>query len=360
MPHYPALSGAVVVASLAFVTALAIYESPQARQFAEGVRRKVAIALYALGDEINPKPNEDQPRFNRPEDADGFLKSEASAVINDEADEDAKRRQREEILYWNAVKIAREEKERRLTEEYQIHDYHRDLENYGSRDEKSIVNDQRTSAYNSSTNLTRENECHMRNRGRKLSISEANSFNDKHHIRTDSNSIKDNSFIIPKYALSQDVMSDIYNATEAGDQESVEHNSEERYHELPMGNMPLAQDIYASIHAWAESAQSSSTPTSKDRSLSTSPMLTLRSQDHIDSESLSTNHEVNSHATVDGDLTPTDTGSLVCSTEETLWERQSIVPSDTQVMDAISLTREPSIAGTWSEIDSVISEQFSS
>ncbi|POS87617.1 hypothetical protein EPUL_001616 [Erysiphe pulchra] len=356
MPHYPALSGAIVVASLAFATALAIYESPQARQLAEDVRRKLAIALYALGDEINPKPNEEQPRFNRPEDAEGFLKSEASLGMNGEADEDAKRRQREELLYWNAVKLCQEEKERGIEELNQLCEYQHGSETYRLKHENSNMSDQETCVYTSGTDQIQETESKLRNRGRKSSIGDANPFNDKYHIDTDSDSTKDNSFIIPNFASSQDVISDIYDATEAGDHDSDEQNAEENIHNLTSTNVTLAQDIYASIHAWAESAHSSSNLNMNEGSTCISPKPTSDDQNNIDSESLSTGHDIMSHTSFGGEFTPTDTGSIVCSSEGTLWEERSIVPSDTEIVDAMSLTGESSITGTWSEIESVVSE----
>jgi len=356
MPHYPAFSGAIVVASLAFATALAIYESPQARQLAEDVRRKLAVALYALGDEINPKPSEEQPRFNRPEDAEGFLKSEASLGMISEADEDAKRRQREELLYWNAVKLAQEEKERGLAQLNQTYENQHGPETYGLKHENSNMSDQETCVYTSATDQAHEAELNLRNRGRKSSNSDADPFSDKYHIETSSNSTKDNSFIIPKFASSQDVISDIYDATEAGDHDSDVHNAEESFHSLPSRNATLAQDIYASIHAWAESAHSGSDLNMNNGSTYTSSKPTSNNETNVDFESLSTGNDTRSHTSFGGEFTPTDTGSVVCSSGGTLWEGQSVVPSDTEIVDAMSLTGESSIAGTWSEIESVVSE----
>ncbi|RKF55851.1 hypothetical protein OnM2_086005 [Erysiphe neolycopersici] len=352
MPHYPAFPGVIVVASLAFATALAIYESPQARQLAEDVRRKLAVALYKLGDEINPKPDEKQPRFNRPEDAEGFLKSEASQGMDGEADDDAKRRQREELLYWNAVKLAQEEKERAIAQLHQTYEDQNGPETYGLKQENSNTSDQETCVYTSGTNQVQKTESNLRNRGIKSSIGDTDPYNDKYHGETES----DNSFIISKYASSQGVVSDIYDATEAGDLDFDEHNAEENFNSLASSNVTKAQNIHASIHAWAESAQSGSNLNMNDRSSSMSPKPTLSDQSNIDFESLSTGHDIQSHMSFDGDLTPTDTGSIVCSSEGTLWEGQSIVPSDTEIVDDMSATGESSIAGTWSEVDSVVSE----
>ena len=73
MPNHPAIAGVVIIsvavvmqphlshcnqgADIQKAAAIAVYESPQARQFAEDLRRKIAIALHSLGDEINPNLN---------------------------------------------------------------------------------------------------------------------------------------------------------------------------------------------------------------------------------------------------------------------------------------------------------------
>lgn len=309
-----------------------------------------------MGDEINPKPSEEHPRFNRPEDAEGFLKSEASLGMNCEVDEDAKRRQREELLYWNAVKLAQEEKERGLAELNQAFECQHRSETYGLKHENSNMSDQETCVYTSGTDQIQEAESNLRNRGRKSSNSDADPFSDKHHIETSSNSTKEDSYIIPRFASSQDVISDIYDATEAGDPNSDVHSTEENLHNLPSGNVTLAQDIYASIHAWAESAHSGSNLNMNDGSDCISPKITSNDETKTDFESLSTGNDTRSHISFGGDFTPTDTGSVVCSSGGILWEGQSSVPSDTEIVDAMSLTAESSIAGTWSEVESVVSE----
>ena len=59
----------------AVAAAIALYESPELRRYADDLRRRIAMALHNLGDGINPNENEQQPMFNRPEDAEGFLQS---------------------------------------------------------------------------------------------------------------------------------------------------------------------------------------------------------------------------------------------------------------------------------------------
>ncbi|KAK4193779.1 hypothetical protein QBC35DRAFT_6152 [Podospora australis] len=104
MPVPVAAKIGIVAASVTVAAAIAIYEIPEVRRVADDLRRRVAIALRTFGDGIDPH-GEGQPRFNRPEDAHGFY--ESAGV---DADEETRRRQREELMYWNSV---HEERNRR-------------------------------------------------------------------------------------------------------------------------------------------------------------------------------------------------------------------------------------------------------
>ncbi|KAL2200594.1 hypothetical protein P885DRAFT_57466 [Corynascus similis CBS 632.67] len=106
MPVPVAAKVGVVAASVAVAAAIAIYEIPEVRRAAEDVRRRIAIALHSLGENIDP--NSRQPRFNRPEDAEGFYQTH-----DVDADEETRRRQREELMYWN---MRREEQQRDSSE----------------------------------------------------------------------------------------------------------------------------------------------------------------------------------------------------------------------------------------------------
>lgn len=50
----PAVKGAIIAVSVAFAAGIAIYQSPQVQRWLDERRRKIAIALHKLGDEINP------------------------------------------------------------------------------------------------------------------------------------------------------------------------------------------------------------------------------------------------------------------------------------------------------------------
>ncbi|KAF2122399.1 hypothetical protein BDV96DRAFT_482885, partial [Lophiotrema nucula] len=51
----PLTSGLIIAASVLVAAGIAIYESPQVRQWVDQSRRKIAIALHSLGDEFQPR-----------------------------------------------------------------------------------------------------------------------------------------------------------------------------------------------------------------------------------------------------------------------------------------------------------------
>ncbi|ESA42843.1 hypothetical protein GE21DRAFT_5723 [Neurospora crassa] len=92
----------IIAVSVAAVAAIAIYESPEVRRRVNDIRQRIALAFQGWDDEFDDsRPrNPNTPRFNRPEDAHGFYQSRADVGVD--ADEETKRRQREELMYWNA------------------------------------------------------------------------------------------------------------------------------------------------------------------------------------------------------------------------------------------------------------------
>lgn len=101
-------TGAIIAISVIAATAFAVYESPEVRQFLINLRRQAAHTLHNLGDNIDPRERSEeesgqQPVFNRPEDAEGVVERDGV-----DADDASRKRQMEELAYWNRL---REEKE---------------------------------------------------------------------------------------------------------------------------------------------------------------------------------------------------------------------------------------------------------
>ncbi|EPE08870.1 hypothetical protein F503_04457 [Ophiostoma piceae UAMH 11346] len=126
-PINPVLSAGVIAISMAVVAAIVVYENPEVRRMADDLKRRIAVAVQSLGDNMSPDGAEaarrrrssneaadEQPLFNRPEDAEGFLMSRGRRSDADPgvvADEATRRRQREELLYWNRQQVQRQNEE---------------------------------------------------------------------------------------------------------------------------------------------------------------------------------------------------------------------------------------------------------
>lgn len=208
--NHAAISAGVVVASMAVAAAIAIYESPELQRMANDLRRKIAIALHSLGDGILPENANGEPLFNRPEDAEGFLQS---AEVD--ADDETRRRQREELMYWNALKLSKEldkhtaENEKRKSSTGSATTFDDFLEEDKHADEKG------TYVFNTGADVRNHDEGLVRRRGlsegvRGLNASlYANPFADEHGIDYDEQ--MEESHIAPE--KDEEVFSDIYNAT---------------------------------------------------------------------------------------------------------------------------------------------------
>ncbi|CCU76980.1 hypothetical protein BGHDH14_bgh01642 [Blumeria hordei DH14] len=253
MPNHPAVTGAAVVASIAVAAAIAIYESPQVKRFAEDIRRKIAIKLHALGDEISPTPAAGQPRFNRPEDAEGFFQSHPGT----RSDEDSQRRQRDELMFSNAMHMSHEPQQTQTCS----HENPIQQGPYTTRENP---------VYKSGAEVAPVMTQGLHNRSLRDSFRDgsvyANPFSDDHNIEADSftaieaslNSPEkterngtDSNFITPSEGIS-DLVSDP--GTSCPWTESREPSPRLRD---TFGN-PLEETLsYDSIHAWAELSNSS-------------------------------------------------------------------------------------------------------
>ncbi|CCD46131.1 hypothetical protein ACHAPF_007418 [Botrytis cinerea] len=394
MPNHPVLvSGAVIIAAVAVGAAIAVYESPQARQLAEDVRRRIAVALHSLGDGINP--NSRQPRFNRPEDAEGFMQSASEVGVD--ADEDSRRKQREELMYWNAVRMERMEKEQKMDEKRPAGNPTRkpSFEDFLQEDPSA---EKGTFVYNTGTDVNGQAEeglTHRRGvRGLNRSTIYANPFADEHGIDSEEQQAMDRSLMSPEDGEQYESDSEgLYSCHEGrtrprsrqststlSSAEPIAHEDAETLVDLsepfnpdPPVSVPTLENLeteptytaraqdnenpFASIHAWADHTDNAtgfysplpvtpherpSTPTATQSAQVTPPSPTISDPDYSSLESLDG----------DGMITPTDSASLAGSGEE-VWHPRSGATSDADVMSVDDGIVTPD---SWSEIGSLASE----
>ncbi|KAH6895816.1 hypothetical protein B0T10DRAFT_478933 [Thelonectria olida] len=368
MPHPAVAAGAVVAVSVAVATAVAIYESPELRRYADDVRRRIAVALHSMGDNINPAYRE--PLFNRPEDADGFLESRHGAGAEDgvDADEETRRRQRIELLYWNTVRM-----EKQAMEEKQREAEEREKEKpalLGNRPRGSSFDDflrqdenaeQGTFVFNTGAD-TRAMHDGLRHRGQPSHLPYTNPFADEHHI--DAEELNAEASII---GPTMEEFSDIYSATTRDDQNE----------KLPLSPEPVAAVLFDAEAAPARSETESSA--TLDRELGPDEFMTAGQEDRHNAYSSIQAWAENSSPDFysplpvtptapvsepellsDGQLTPTDSMSIIGSTEDVADvanDAQSSRDGETgRYYDVMSESSGMMTPASWSEVGSVISE----
>jgi len=374
--NHPILaSGAIIAVSLAAAAAIAVYENPDIQRLAEQFRRRIAIALHSLGDEINPnssRRNPEQPRFNRPEDAEGFMRSAAEANGVD-ADEESKRRQREELMYWNRLHLEKKEKERQAEEK----NVRRGSNFDDFLHEDTTASEKGTYVYNTGADVqmsgaSDEGLLHRRGegvRGLDRGALYANPFADEHDIEMEdqhtagsrlmSSAISED--IYTTNDLKTDLKTDRSTPTLAHEQTpqlidisdppisvpETEHESASVYEfgveneEYVTAGQAQPESAYASIQAWADSSASSndngganfySPLPHSPRSAPSEPEQFVQSEG--------------------GMATPTDSASLAGSGEDVGRDDVSEAGSKLDVLSDDGI----STPGTWTEVGSVVSE----
>lgn len=352
-------TGAVIVVTVVAATCVAIYESPEVRQFFEDGRRRIAIALHSLGDEINPQPRPDhqQPRFNRPEDADGFMQSRAEPGV--EADEDSKRRQREELMYWNRIRLEKLEKEAGTSGEKN--------RSRGSSFDDFLHEDpaaeKGTYVYNSGAEIHGDYDGLLKRRsegvrGLDRGAVFANPFADENYIEVDAQRASDANLMSPEHS---EISEDIYGVEEGyrpsrestqtldhqeqlvdvsdGTRAPVPELSAEPASALAeLGTNSYDQDTegqsaWDSIHAWAADHNNASFY---------SPLPVTPQTVASEPELLS------------GEATPTDSASLAGSGED-IADNASSVNGEGRHYDVLSES-DGINTPDWSEVNSVVSE----
>lgn len=385
-----AAKAGVIAVSVAVAAAIAIYESPELQRMATDLRRRIALALHSLGDGIGGSQNSnDEPLFNRPEDAEGFLQSGEF-----DADDESRRRQREELLYWNAIKLSKELE--RQTNENEKNKEKEKMESSGTTfddflQEDKSAGEKGTYVFNTGAEVRDNDEGLVRRRGasegvRGLNASlYANPFADEHGIDYDDR--MDTSVIAPETdeVISQD---DIYNTTPRHTStESVSRTMSPAPETLPelvsIDPMPAASqpetiygedeymtagqpdDAYASIQAWAEQQQQAQQQ-NRESSLAFYSPLPVTPAAPL-SEVMSDGELVHgSSDEADGQMTPTDSGSVAGSGVDVAFNDVVSLngggggpgsPS-ARYYDVLSEDEDgmPTPAHSWTEVGSVVSE----
>jgi hypothetical protein len=375
-----AITAGVIAVSVVVAAGIAIYESPELRRMAEDLRRRIAIALHSLGDSISPQQREDL--LNRPEDAEGFLQSRGINIREEtgvDADEETRRRQREELMFWNAVAESKREQEMRDSVANSVENEKtlpmlRDSVSRGSSFDDFLKQDSSaekgTFVFNSGADVRAEETDGLRRRGdgaRGLNYSVlTNPFADEHGI--DENVAFENSLIEPErdemdtdiYSVSHDGRDNRERETTATLSAPPEHiptlvevasPTEEVHPTLPptlereLGNdefMTAGQDdrndAYSSIQAWAQ--------TSNPGFYSPIPVSPAGPLSEVsDGELIS-----------EGQLTPTDSASLAGSGEDIGDDVRSTTSANHgRYYDVVSDDGMMTPA-SWTEVGSVVSE----
>lgn len=368
--NHAALSAGVIAVGVVVAVGVAIYESPELRRIAEDLRQRIAVALHSLGDSISPQERENL--YNRPEDAEGFLLSRgidvrAGGEPGVDADEETRRRQREELLYWNAIADSKRDQEKKDQEKMAEVEPRRTASRGSSFDDflkKDATNEKGAFIFNSGADVQGVEAEGLRRRGegvRGLNYSVlTNPFADEHGI--DEHVALENSLMEPE----KDEMDDIYSVSQGHqddrDRETSATLSSPPEHipsdlidvETPI-RQPVAppaaasvselgpeeymtagqddrHDAYSSIQAWAQASHSgfySPLPVSPAGPLSEPELIS------------------------EGQLTPTDSASLAGSGEDIGEEIHSVSGRHDDVLSDDEGMLTPA---SWTEVGSVISE----
>ncbi|KAI0893867.1 hypothetical protein F4806DRAFT_139278 [Annulohypoxylon nitens] len=370
--NHPAVSVGVIALSVAVAAAIAVYESPELQRMANDLRRRIAIALHSLGDSVTPQERENL--FNRPEDAEGFFRSRgvdinAGGDMDVDADDETRRRQREEIMYWNALREEKKAREQGDPEKAG-----------GSRPRGSSFDDflredgnAEKGTYVFQTGLEAQNNEGLRRRGdgaRGLSQSiYTNPFSDEHGI--DENIVFENSLMDPE---KDEIESDIYSAST---QLGVKDNSPQTATLLPS---PEITSATASAAPLVDTEDRTSTlpsaPVQSERELGPDEYMTAGQDDRHDAYSSiqAWAHDASSASFYsplpvsppepmsepelisDGMLTPTDSASLAGSGEDIGEAVSAVSWSGSRPYDVMSDDEGMMTPASWTEVGSVVSE----
>ncbi|KAK3990025.1 hypothetical protein QBC44DRAFT_326004 [Cladorrhinum sp. PSN332] len=382
MPVPVAAKIGLAAATVVVAAAVAIYQDPEVRRVTDDLRRRIAIALRSLGDNVDPNR---VPRFNRPEDAHGFYESHGV-----DADEETRRRQREELLYWNALR----ESQQNIGQPTSPHGstFEDFLQPDSTGERGTLVYNTGANAWDDSNNLRRRGANTEGVRGLNAAMV-ASPFNDEYGIELDEQPrIEEASLLAPGQ---DEIMSDIYNATPVLKSTPL---AQPPVPITPLSNSAAARDVLFDFDSQSQTLDSHTeydtatdvepnrgarTPTTArsvtlDRELAEDEYMTASYDDDEEDERAAAYASIQAWAQnstsggfysplpvtpeaplseaeliSEGHLTPTDSASVV----DVGYEAASSRGGDYDVMsDSDDGIATP---GSWSEIGSVISESES-
>ncbi|KAK8051922.1 hypothetical protein PG993_003307 [Apiospora rasikravindrae] len=363
--NHAALSVGVIAASVVIAAGIAIYESPELRRMAEDVRRRIAIALHSLGDSISPQDRENL--FNRPEDAEGFLRSRGIDVREGElgvdADDETRRRQREELMYWNAIAEEKREKQQFKEESPSTPKTKTSFDEFLKQDSSG---DQGTFVFNTGANVRGEDADGLRRRGdgpQSLNYSAyTNPFADENGI--DEHIALENSLVDPEQDEND---TDIY---------SVSHVARDEAQRSATLSAPT-EHVPALIDAATPAQEPQASPTvTLERELGQDEYMTAGPEDRDDAYSSIQAWAQTAHPSFysplpespagplsepelvsEGIPTPTDSNSLAGSGEDIAEDARSVDSHGrSRYYDVVSESEGMATPNSWSEVGSVVSE----
>ncbi|KAK4161288.1 hypothetical protein QBC43DRAFT_324104 [Cladorrhinum sp. PSN259] len=383
MPVPVAAKIGLAAATVVVAAAVAIYQDPEVRRVTDDLRRRIAIALRSLGDNVDPNR---QPRFNRPEDAHGFYESHNSV----DADDETRRRQREELMYWNALRESQQLQRQPSSPHGSTFEDFLQPDSTGERG--TLVYNTGANVFSESNNLRRRGADTEGVRGLNASMF-ANPFSDEYGIELDEQPrIEEPNLLAPGQ---DEVMSDIYNATPILKSTTL---AQAPAPVTPLSNAAASPDLLFDFDSQSETVDyrteydtatdaeehnGARTPTTArsvtmDRELAEDEYMTASNNDSEDDERAAAYASIQAWAQnstsggfysplpvtpqapiseaefiSEGHLTPTDSASVV----DVGYEAASSRGGDYDVMsDSDDGIATP---GSWSEVGSVISESDS-
>ncbi|KAK7927253.1 hypothetical protein PG985_004251 [Apiospora marii] len=363
--NHAALSVGVIAASVVIAAGIAIYESPELRRMAEDVRRRIAIALHSLGDSISPQDRENL--FNRPEDAEGFLRSRGINVregeVGVDADDETRRRQREELMYWNSIAEQKRGSQQPKEENPSTPKTKTSFDEILKHDSRA---DQGTFVFNTGANIQGEETDGLRRRGegpRSLNYTAyTNPFADENNI--DEHVALENSLMDPEHDEND---TDIYSVSHVARDETPRSATLS----APPEHMPALIDPVTP----AQQSQTASTATF-ERQLGQDEFMTAGPEDRDDAYSSIQAWAQTAHPgfysplpespagplsepelVSEGIHTPTDSNSIAGSGEDLAEDVRSVdSQGHSRYYDVISESEGMATPNSWSDVGSVVSE----